>query len=171
MAQSPRENAVQRLLRWLDGAIELLVRAARWLVVPLILLLFLQWPLRDGLRHGSREANDLGQIAFALFVAVAITAATRARAHLASDALAHGYSAATRQRLARLLALLVFLPWGVFMLVASWPPLKVSLRVLESFPDTLNPGYFVVKASATLLALLVLAQALVEALRSPKAAP
>jgi hypothetical protein len=39
-------------------------------------------------RSYSREANDLGQIIFALFVAVSVTAATRAGTHLSVDLLA-----------------------------------------------------------------------------------
>jgi len=45
------------MLRLLDRIIDAAVRAAAFLVLPVSLLLFLQWPLR-GLAHGySREAN------------------------------------------------------------------------------------------------------------------
>jgi len=67
------------LLRCLDRLIGHLVAAAKWLALPLITLLFLQWPLRDVFRAYSREANDLGQLIFALYVAMSVTAATRAR--------------------------------------------------------------------------------------------
>ena len=146
----------------LDRGLAAVVRGARWLALPLIALLFLQWPLRDGLHRFSREANDLGQIAFALYAAVAITAASRARAHLATDVVARRYSPRTRGRLSRIVALLVLAPWSAFVIFASWAPLRASLGVLEAFPDTTNPGYFVVKAGATLLVALVLAQALLE---------
>ena len=86
-------------LHRLDRLIGRIIAAAQWLALPLILLLFLQWPLRDIVRCCSREANDLGQIIFALFVAVSVTAATRAGTHLAADTLAHRYSARTRHRL------------------------------------------------------------------------
>ena len=139
-----------------------MVRGARWLALPLIALLFLQWPLRDGLHRFSREANDFGQIVFALYVAVAITAASRARAHLATDVVARRYAPRTAARLSRVMNLLVLVPWSAFVIFASWAPLRASLGVLEAFPDTTNPGYFLVKASATLLAALVLVQALLE---------
>ena len=71
-----------------------LVEAGRWLVLPVALILFLQWPLRDFVQWGSREANDLGQWIFALYVSLAMTFATRERAHLAVDAIAHDYPAA-----------------------------------------------------------------------------
>jgi len=38
------------------------------LALPLALLLFLQWPLRDLVHKFSREANDLGQVAFARLI-------------------------------------------------------------------------------------------------------
>ena len=71
-------------MSWLDRLDRLIGRviaAAQWLALPLILLLFLQWPLRDIVRSYSREAkrNVLGQIIFALYVAISVTAATRAR--------------------------------------------------------------------------------------------
>ena len=81
-------------LQRLDRLIGRVIAAAQWLALPLVLLLFLQWPLRDIVRAYSREANDLGQIIFALFVAVSVTAATRAGTHLAADTLAQRYSRA-----------------------------------------------------------------------------
>ena len=61
---------VAELLRGLDRVIGHVVAAAKWLALPLVVLLFLQWPLREVFRGFSREANDLGQVAFAFFVAV-----------------------------------------------------------------------------------------------------
>ena len=118
----------RQLLLTLDRALSAIVRAARWLALPLIALLFLQWPLRDGLHRFSREANDFGQIVFAVYVAVAITAATRAGAHLSTDVLARRYTPRTMARLAWAMALLVLVPWGAFVAIASWPPLKTTRR-------------------------------------------
>ena len=46
------------------------------LVLPVSLLLFLQWPLRELLHSYSREANDFAQLLFALYVSIAVTCAT-----------------------------------------------------------------------------------------------
>ena len=86
------------------------------LVLPVSLLLFLQWPLRELVQAGSREANDLAQILFALFVAVALTAATRDRAHLAADVLARRYPPIWRERLWRAACLLVVVPASLFVI-------------------------------------------------------
>jgi TRAP-type mannitol/chloroaromatic compound transport system permease small subunit len=151
--------------RWAAAArsvIRISARAARWLALPLALLLFLQWPLRELLHLYSREANDLAQILFALYVAVAVAEAMRERAHLAADAIAHGFSSRTRARIARAGALLVLVPWCLYVLYAAAPLVWQSVRYTEAFGETLNPGYFLIKVAVVLLALLVLLQALLD---------
>jgi len=108
----------------------------------------------------SRETNDAAQVLFALFVAVAITAATRHGSHLAVDAFAHRLAPRWRARLTRLAAVLVLGPWAVMLLASSALPAWQSIAELEGFPETMNPGYFLIRAAAVLLAALVLAQAL-----------
>jgi TRAP-type mannitol/chloroaromatic compound transport system permease small subunit len=152
----------------LDRAIGAAVSAMSVLVLPVSLLLSLQWPLRDLVHAYAREANDLAQWLFALYMSAAITYATRRDTHLAAHAIAHRYSDATKARLRRAASLLVLLPWSLFILIAAWQPLVQSVGQLESFPDTFNPGYFLIKIAAWLLALLVLLQAIVELLPAPK---
>ena len=140
---------------WLSGvdrAVGRLVDAGRWLVLPVALILFLQWPLRDVVRAHSREANDLGQWIFALYVSLAMTFATRERTHLAVDAIAHGYGARLRDRIARWGGFLCVAPWAAFMAWAVWPTVLRSVQVREKFPETLDPGYFLIKLAALLLA-------------------
>jgi TRAP-type mannitol/chloroaromatic compound transport system permease small subunit len=155
--------------RFLDRLIGVIVDAAKWLALPLVILLFLQWPLRDLVRAYSREANDLGQVAFALFVAVSVTAATRARTHLAADLLARRYSARTRHYLARLGAAIGLLPWAIFILIVSRSTVLSSLEHLESFQDSGNPGYFLIKLALWLMAAVVMAQAVVDLCRPSQA--
>jgi TRAP-type mannitol/chloroaromatic compound transport system permease small subunit len=131
--------------------------------------LFLQWPLRDLFRAFSREANDLGQVAFALFVAASVTAATRARTHLAADLLARRYSATTRRRFNKLGNVIGLLPWALFVLIAGRTTVAFGLRDLEAFQDSGNPGYFLVKLALWFMALLLIGQSLVEIFRSPVA--
>ena len=152
-------------LRGLDRVIGQVVAVAKWLALPLIVLLFLQWPLRDLFRGYSREANDLGQVAFALFVAVSVTAATRAGTHLAADLLAQRYSARTRRRLKQIGAAAGLLPWALFVLIASRTTVLSSLRDLESFQDSGNPGYFLVRLALWVMAALILGQSLVDIFR------
>ena len=162
-------GAVTGPLRSLDRLIGAIVAAAKWLALPLVVLLFLQWPLRDLVRAYSREANDLGQVAFALFVAVSVTAATRARTHLAADLLARHYSAPTRRCLARIGAAIGLLPWAIFILIVSRSTVLSSLEHFESFQDSGNGGYFLIKLALWLMAAVVIAQAVVDLVRPSQA--
>jgi TRAP-type mannitol/chloroaromatic compound transport system permease small subunit len=154
-----------RLIGGLDRLVAAILSAGRWLLLPVVALLFLQWPLREFVRSYSREANDLGQWLFALFVAMAFTAATRAHTHLAADAVARNYSDNTRAWIARLGALFGLLPWALFVLIAGAKLVVPSLQAIESFPDTTNPGYFIIKLALWLLAGLILMQAVIDILR------
>jgi TRAP-type C4-dicarboxylate transport system permease small subunit len=152
---------VARLLAILDRLVAGLLRLAGWLVLPVVVLLFLQWPLRDVFRAYSREANDLGQWIFAIYVAVAVTAATRAGTHLGTDAVARFYPATIRQALVRVGAVLL-VPWAAFVLIGSKDIVLGSIRGLESFPDTNNPGYFLIKSALWILSGLMLTQAAID---------
>ena len=157
--------------RWLEGvdrAVGRLIEAGRWLVLPVALILFLQWPLRDLVRGWSREANDLGQWIFALYVSLAMTFATREHTHLAVDAIAHGYSARLRDFITRWGTFLCVAPWALFMIWTVWSTVQRSVLLLERFSDTYNPGYFLVKVAALLLAVLALVQALLDLVRPAK---
>jgi TRAP-type mannitol/chloroaromatic compound transport system permease small subunit len=154
-----------RLIGGLDRFVAAILSGGRWLLLPVVLLLFLQWPLRDIFRAWSRDANDLGQWLFALYVAMAFTAATRAHTHLAADALARHYSQATRLTLARLGALLSLLPWSLYVIIGGASLVISSVKAFEAFADTYNPGYFVIKLALWLLAGLVLLQAIIDIAR------
>jgi TRAP-type mannitol/chloroaromatic compound transport system permease small subunit len=153
------------LLHALDHMVGRVVAGAQWLVLPLIALLFLQWPLRDLIHCCSREANDLGQWIFALYVAVSMTAATRASTHLSADLLAQRYAPRTRGLLNRAGMAVGLVPWALFILFSGKDLVLNSLLGLEAFPDTYNPGYFIIKLALWLIAAMVLAQAVAEICR------
>ena len=153
------------LLQRLDRLIGFVVAAAQWLALPLILLLFLQWPLRDVVRAYSTQANDLAQIFFALFVAASISAATRSGTHLAADTLAQYYQPRTRAWIKRLGGGFALLPWACFVFVSGKAFVLPSLAELEAFPETNNPGYFLIKCALWVMALTIIAQAIVDIAR------
>ena len=150
------------MLQAIDALIGHCLRAAQWLALPVTALLFLQWPLRELIKAYSREANDLGQSLFALFIAASVVAATRAQAHLASDALARRYASATRAAIAKAGVVLAVLPWAVFVLWSSGAAVRGSVLGLERFPDTGNPGYFIVKLALWLLLAMIVLQGVVD---------
>lgn len=150
-----------RTVSILDRLIAGLLRLAGWVVLPIVVLLFLQWPLRDVFQVYSREANDLGQWIFAIYVAASVTAATRAGTHLGTDAVARFYPGTIRRALTRLGAILL-VPWALYVVLGSKDIVLGSIRGLEAFPDTNNPGYFLIKTALWMLAGLMLAQAVID---------
>ena len=151
-------------LNRLDRLIAGVIAVAQWLALPLILLLFLQWPLRDLVRAYSTQANDLAQIFFALFVAVSISAATRSGTHLAADTLAQYYRPRTRAWLKRISGV-ALLPWVFLVLIAGKNFVVASALGLEAFPETYNPGYFLIKCCLWIMALTMLGQAILDIFR------
>src|SRR5436190_16124100 len=157
--------AGMRLIRLLDRAVGQIVSLGQWLVIPIVVLLFLQWPLRDIIQAWSRETNDLGQWIFAFYVAVSVTAATRAKTHLTADTLARHYSVHWRNSFTRLGAAIGLVPLSLFVLFASRNIVWSSLLMRESFPDTYNAGYFLIKLALWVLALLMLIEGLIDIAR------
>jgi TRAP-type mannitol/chloroaromatic compound transport system permease small subunit len=158
---------VQGFERLLSRTLGLILATLKWLVLPVSLLLFLQWPLRDVFQGYSREANDLGQWLFALYVAASVTAAIRAGTHLATDALASRYSARVRRTLTHLCNLLALAPWAIFIFVSASPRIVASIATAERFPDTSNPGYFIVKFALWLMAGMMLAAIALDMIGTP----
>ncbi len=135
--------------------IQRLLAALAWLVLPLAILLLVQWPLRDWLQAYPRQANDAAQIVFALLASVAVTAASQAGVHLSATPL-RGETTGWRPWA---LALCV-VPWALFMLWASGESVWQSVTQAEKFAETLTPGFFLIKLSMLALYVLVLVQAI-----------
>jgi len=140
-----------------------LLALAAWLALPLALLLCAQWPLRDLVQAHAREANDLGQCVFALYAAFAVWQATRSDEHLRPDALAHRlWSPRALRRIHQAALLLGVLPWCAFVLWQFAPQAWQSLLQREAFPDSYDPGYFVIKLAVMLLAAAMALQAVLD---------
>lgn len=148
----------------LDQLLKRITAFAAILIFPLALLLCLQWPLRDWFHAYSREANDLAQLLFGIYVSICITYATRAHTHLTPDVVARRYPARLRLRLIKYASLILMLPWSLFIVVTSVPMVWQSLIQLENFPETFNPGYFILKIAVLFLGLLIALQAVVDIL-------
>jgi TRAP-type mannitol/chloroaromatic compound transport system permease small subunit len=142
------------LIALIDKILASLCAVASFMAMPLALLLFAQWPLRELLQAYSREANDVGQIVFAFYVAVAVTAASRGHVHLASFKPSH--QGPHRPRWHAWAVLVCTAPWAIFMLWAGWPLIAGSLASLERFGETLTPGYFLIKLAMGWMVLLIL---------------
>jgi len=132
----------------------------RLLALPIAVLLWLQWPLRDLGLPGSLLANDVAQAIFALYACACVAAAVRAQAHFVTHPRAPSAS-----RVVRCAGALVTLPWCVWVVVSSAGPAWRSVLQLEGFPETAHPGYFLIKLALLLLGLLLGVQAVTQAWR------
>ena len=56
----------------------------------------------------------------------------------------------------------MLIPLALLVLIASKDIVLNSIRGLEAFPDTNNPGYFLIKTALWLLAGLMLVQATID---------
>jgi hypothetical protein len=92
---------------------------------------------------GSTRANNLGQMVFALYMAVA-----------------------TRTRWRRWTTALCVLPWAGFMLWSAAPTIWQVCRLTERFSATPSSGDWVIRLALALLLLLLGMQALLD-LREP----
>jgi hypothetical protein len=142
----------------------ILLLVASLLVLPLAALLFAQWPLRDLVQAYSRQANDAAQILFALYMAVAVTAASHDGTHLTAGHPPDEHAGPPRRwRAWALLACTA--PWALFMLWTATPSVWQSLQDLERFAETLSPGFFVIKLALWFMVALILAHAVMALLR------
>ena len=130
-------------------------RLGRYLPVGLALALFAQWPLRDGLHAYSPLANDVGQIFFAWYSALAISAATRSHSHLVVRLV--GTNRSQSVPLWRSLGLfLCIAPWALFLLWTTLPHAWFSTLQQEHFAEALTPGYFLIRIAELTLCSLAL---------------
>ena len=161
----PKHSLFHHYIFWLDHVLTRITSPAVILVIPIALLLFAQWPLRDLFHAYSREANDLAQLLFGIYVSVGVTYATRSHSHLTPDVLAQRYPSRVRAWLIRLASICIVIPWSCFILYAATPMVLQSVSQLERFSDTFNAGYFILKIGVWLLALLVLLQSIIDTFR------
>ena len=135
-------------------------------LVFLVLMLWLQWPLRVFSVGDARFVNDLGQIAFAFFTVVAFADATRHQSHLTI----HSTAVAVEEKKSKSqwLKHLVLLAWALFIVHAAWPLWVHSFQESEKFPDTYTRGFYFIKLALLLFPLSLvfyIANAFIKAVR------
>jgi TRAP-type mannitol/chloroaromatic compound transport system permease small subunit len=142
-------NLVDRVGRW-----------AAWLCLPLIVLLFLQLPLRQIVHAGNNTDNDIGQVIFAAFFMLGIPFAMRRDAHVRVDIFYQRLTVRQRAGIDLIGTVLFLLPWLAIIGWYSLPIVLNSLFEMEKFAETYTPGYFVLKLQLLLFVALVGLQAI-----------
>lgn len=158
---------IARVAAGLQSCIDRLCAAIAWLALPVSLLLFAQWPLRQFSGGHPQLANDTAQLLFALYVAAALRHTMRRHGHLRAVGLVQRLAPEVRaaaRRVQTIAVAAVLLPWSAVLLWHAVPIIGQSLAQRERFADTLDPGYFVIKLAMGLLLVLIGVQALLDAL-------
>jgi hypothetical protein len=124
------------------------------LVLALASLLFAQWPLREWFHVYTRQANDLGQLIFAVYIAVAVYAASRTHTHI-SPQTKQVPPIQSQARWEMYLQWVCVVPWTAWMAWSWWAEMLHSAVGLERFADSNLPGYFVLKIALFLMVLLL----------------
>lgn len=157
---------LRRLADGLSAIVDFAGRCASWLCLPLILLLFLQLPLRDIVHGGNNTDNDFGQIIFANFFMVGIAFAMRYNAHVRVD-IFHQHFGARWRAIVELAGTALFtLPWLALLGWYARPIVLNSLGETEKFAETYTPGYFILKLGLFFFVALVGLQAIADLIRA-----
>jgi len=138
-------SRIERMAGRIDAVTDWVGRQVAWLVPVVIVLLFAQLPLREVLGGGHILANDIGQITHAAVFMFGLSYALRWDRHVRMDVFYRRLSP-RRQALVNFAGTLLFLlPWCTLMVWFGWTYMVRSVAVLERFPDTWSPGYFMFK--------------------------
>jgi TRAP-type mannitol/chloroaromatic compound transport system permease small subunit len=159
-------NALGRLADGLSAIVDFVGRWVAWLCLPVILLLFLQLPLRDVVHGGNNTDNDFGQIIFANFFMVGIPFAMRHDAHVRVDVFHQHFSARARAIIELAGTMLFTLPWLALLAWYSLPIVLNSLAETEKFAETYTPGYFILKLGLFFFVGLAGLQAIADIIRA-----
>lgn len=147
------------LARAADAVTDATGRVFSWLVVFVIGALFAQWPLRELVGAGHILANDFGQLAHAAVFSIGVAYALRWDGHVRLDVLYHRMSRRARALVDLAGTLLFIVPWTLIVLWFSGATTLRSVRVLEKFPETWSPGYWLFKVLLIVFSVLLLVQA------------
>ncbi|HKX08785.1 MAG TPA: TRAP transporter small permease subunit [Stellaceae bacterium] len=159
-------GSAQRLIDGIEGFVDRVGRAASWLILGVVATLFLQIPMREFVRYGHREVNDIGQVIHATVFMIGAAYAMRWDAHVRVDIFRHHMGPRARAAIELVGTLLFLTPWLAIVARSSIPIVVRSWAELEQFADTYTPGYFLLKTQLLCFSLLVALQALANVLRN-----
>jgi TRAP-type mannitol/chloroaromatic compound transport system permease small subunit len=157
---------IEHIADRIDALTDWVGRATAWLVLVVVVLLFAQLPLREVFGGGHILANDFGQIAHAAVFMFGLSYALRWDRHVRMDIFYRRMSPRGQAAVNLGGTALFLLPWCTLMVWFGWSYAVRSAAVLELFPDTWSPGYFLFKALLIVCMSLLALQALALLARS-----
>ncbi len=153
-------RVLRRFVEFIDGLNDWVGRTASWLTLPVIVLLFMQVPLREYVHRGHIVANDFGQLIHATLFMVGASYAMRWDGHVRVDIFYQRMSQHARAWVDLLGTVAFALPWLSILGWYSVPIVGRSWAVHEEFAETFTPGYFLLKTLLLVFVMLVGLQAL-----------
>ena len=152
-------RALERIASLLEAAVDRTCRAAAWLVLAVVFLLFVQNPLREYVGRGQFFANDMGQLCHAAVFMIGVAYAWRWDRQVRVDLFYRNMTERTRAWVNLLGTAFLLLPWLALVAWNEVPDAVQSAKLLESFPETGSPGFFVMNIVILAFVLLVALQA------------
>ena len=161
----PGSGVTQSFIEGIDAFVDTVGRIASWLVLAVVATLFLHIPMREFVRYGHREVNDVGQVIHATVFMIGVAYALRWDSHVRVDIFRQRMGPRARAAIDLIGTLLFLAPWLAIVTRSSIPIVLHSWAELEQFADTFTPGYFLLKTQLLSFCLLVTLQALANVLR------
>jgi len=160
------QGFIQPIIEAIDGLVDRVGRVASWLILAVVATLFLQIPMREFVRYGHREVNDIGQVIHATVFMIGVAYAMRWDSHVRVDIVRQHLGPRARAAIELAGTLLFLVPWLVIVMRSAIPIVRHSWAQLEQFADTYTPGYFLLKTQLLSFCLLVALQAIANVLRN-----
>lgn len=151
--------ALERIANTLEAVVDRIGRLFAWLVLAVVFLLFVQNPLRVYVGHGQFFANDMGQLSHAAVFMVGAAYAWRWDRQVRMDLFYRGMSARGKALVNLLGTVFLLLPWLVIVAWGAVPSVIESIKLMEQFPESLSPGFFVFKSIILVFIATMLMQA------------
>jgi TRAP-type mannitol/chloroaromatic compound transport system permease small subunit len=159
-------DALERLADALEAGIDRVGRAVAWVVLAVVFFLFVQNPLREYLGRGQFLANDMGQLAHAAVFMTGVAYAWRWDSQVRVDLFYRRMGERARALVNLLGTVFLLLPWLGFVAWNSVPTVIQSVKLMEGFPESGSPGFFVMKALLIVFVVTLASQALAVIARS-----
>lgn len=156
---NPPGTALQVLADRLERVVDYVGRTAAWLVLAVVFLLFLQNPLRELVGRGQFVANDMGQLSHAAVFMLGVAYAWRWDRQVRVDLLYGRMGERGRAAVNLLGTAFLLLPWLALVAWDAVPSAWQSWQLLERFPESSSPGFFVMKSIIVAFVLLLGLQA------------
>ena len=139
-------DALERLADALEAVVDSVGRAFAWLVLAVVFFLFVQNPLREYVGRGQFFANDMGQLSHAAVFMIGVAYAWRWDRQVRVDLFYRRMSPRPRAAVNLLGTVFLLLPWLALVAWDAAPAVIDSVKLLEQFPESGSPGFFVMKS-------------------------